>query len=85
MELRRFEALTNLSQSGVTKVIFDLAKPFEDHSAGAARKLAASMAEATNDGVVARKLSPAQVEAEAEYEARAVSEASATQQRYMKR
>src|SRR5512144_707317 len=29
MELRRFEALANLSQ-GNTKVIFDLAKPFED-------------------------------------------------------
>ena len=43
MELRRFEALANLSQTGATKVIFDLAKPFEDLSG---RKTAAAMAEA---------------------------------------
>ena len=40
MELRRFEALANLSQ-GNTKVIFDLAKPFDD-----LRKTSAAMAEA---------------------------------------
>ena len=40
MELRRFEALANLSQ-GNTKVIFDLAKPFDD-----VRKTSAAMAEA---------------------------------------
>jgi len=40
MELRRFEALANLSQ-GNTKVIFDLAKPYDD-----VRHTAAVMAEA---------------------------------------
>jgi len=30
MELRRFEALANLTQNGNTKVIFDLAKPYDD-------------------------------------------------------
>ena len=41
MELRRFEALANLSQAGNTKVIFDLAKPFDD-----VRHTAVAMAEA---------------------------------------
>ncbi|MCK6590360.1 MAG: hypothetical protein L6Q76_22580, partial [Polyangiaceae bacterium] len=41
MELRRFEALANLSQGGNTKVIFDLAKPYDD-----VRHTAATMAEA---------------------------------------
>jgi regulator of protease activity HflC (stomatin/prohibitin superfamily) len=41
MELRRFEALANLSQHGNTKVIFDLAKPYDD-----VRHTAAAMAEA---------------------------------------
>jgi len=41
MELRRFEALANLSQTGNTKVIFDLAKPFDD-----VRHTALAMAEA---------------------------------------
>jgi hypothetical protein len=41
MELRRFEALANLSQGGNTKVIFDLAKPYDDM-----RHVAATMAEA---------------------------------------
>lgn len=30
IELRRFELLSNLTQSGTTKVVFDLAKPFDD-------------------------------------------------------
>ena len=42
MELRRFEALANLSASGNTKVIFDLAKPFDD-----VRHQALAMAEAS--------------------------------------
>src|SRR5689334_1904039 len=42
MELRRFEALANLTQHGNTKVIFDLAKPYDD-----VRRTAAAMAEAT--------------------------------------
>jgi regulator of protease activity HflC (stomatin/prohibitin superfamily) len=41
MELRRFEALANLTQAGNTKVIFDLAKPFDD-----VRSAAVAMAEA---------------------------------------
>jgi regulator of protease activity HflC (stomatin/prohibitin superfamily) len=41
MELRRFEALANLSQGGNTKVIFDLAKPYDD-----VRHTAAAIAEA---------------------------------------
>lgn len=41
MELRRFEALANLTQAGNTKVIFDLAKPYDD-----VRHTAAAMAEA---------------------------------------
>jgi regulator of protease activity HflC (stomatin/prohibitin superfamily) len=43
MELRRFEALANLSQAGNTKVIFDLAKPYDD-----LRHTAATMAEAAS-------------------------------------
>lgn len=46
MELRRFEALSNLAQSGATKVVFDLAKPYDDAHQGA-RKIAAAVAEAT--------------------------------------
>lgn len=42
MELRRFEALANLSQ-GNTKVIFDLAKPYDD-----VRHTALAMAEASS-------------------------------------
>jgi len=41
MELRRFEALANLTQGGNTKVIFDLAKPYDD-----VRHQAVAMAEA---------------------------------------
>jgi len=44
MELRRFEALANLSQAGNTKVIFDLAKPFDD-----VRHTALAMAEASSN------------------------------------
>jgi regulator of protease activity HflC (stomatin/prohibitin superfamily) len=36
MELRRLEALQNLSSQGTSKVIFDLAKPYGDVHAGAA-------------------------------------------------
>src|SRR5687767_4123819 len=45
MELRRFEALANLSQGGNTKVIFDLAKPYDD-----VRKTATAVAEAAVTG-----------------------------------
>jgi regulator of protease activity HflC (stomatin/prohibitin superfamily) len=41
MELRRLEALQNLSSSGTSKVIFDLAKPYTDLYQGAAGMAAA--------------------------------------------
>ncbi len=44
MELRRFEALANLTQGGNTKVIFDLAKPYD-----AVRHTALAMAEASSN------------------------------------
>jgi regulator of protease activity HflC (stomatin/prohibitin superfamily) len=44
MELRRFEALANLSQAGNTKVIFDLAKPYD-----AVRHTSLAMAEAASN------------------------------------
>jgi regulator of protease activity HflC (stomatin/prohibitin superfamily) len=79
MELRRFEALANLSQ-GNTKVIFDLAKPYDD-----VRHTAAAMAEAAvaepakvrvdNPGAVQALRSASQYEAEAEAEAEAVAQA----------
>jgi regulator of protease activity HflC (stomatin/prohibitin superfamily) len=78
MELRRFEALANLSQ-GNTKVIFDLAKPFDD-----VRHTAIAMAEAAvtepakvrldNPGSQALRTA-SQYEAEAEAEAEAVVQA----------
>lgn len=78
MELRRFEALANLSQ-GNTKVIFDLAKPYDD-----VRHTAAAMAEAAttepakvrvdNPGAQALR-SASQYEAEAEAEAEAAAQA----------
>lgn len=54
MELRRFEALTNLSATGVTKVIFDLAKPYDE--VASMRKTALSSAEAVADDGGAKRL-----------------------------
>jgi len=81
MELRRFEALANLSQ-GNTKVIFDLAKPYDD-----VRHTAIAMAEAAvtepakvrveNKGAQALR-SDSQYEADAEAEAEAVMQAHRT-------
>lgn len=85
MELRRFEALANLSQGGNTKVIFDLAKPFDD-----VRHQAAAMAEAAanepakvrvkkGEGALrtdAQRELDAQREAEAELEAQAALDAA---------
>jgi regulator of protease activity HflC (stomatin/prohibitin superfamily) len=78
MELRRFEALSNLAQSGATKVVFDLAKPFDDATHDA-RKLAAAVAEASAyDPTIKPSLKTKQTrEAQAEYEARAEAEADA--------
>jgi regulator of protease activity HflC (stomatin/prohibitin superfamily) len=84
MELRRFEALANLTQAGNTKVIFDLAKPYDD-----VRHAAAAMAEAVSDtsaaepskvrvkggGVPQQRLEPK--DSAQQREAEAVSEAQA--------
>ena len=87
MELRRFEALANLSQ-GNTKVIFDLAKPYDD-----VRHTAAAMAEAAtaaepgkvrvdNPGPVQALRTAAQYEAEAVAEAEAAIQAQQAQRAY---
>jgi len=52
MELRRFEALANLTQAGNTKVIFDLAKPYDD-----VRHQAVAMAEASSTSAIAADVS----------------------------
>lgn len=77
MELRRFEALANLAQ-GTTKVIFDLAKPYDE-----VRHTAAAMTEAAvtepaklrvdNQGDQALKTA-------SQYEAEAIAEAEAVVQ-----
>ena len=46
MELRRLEALQNLTHVGTNKVIFDLAKPYTDLNQSAA--MSAAMAEVGN-------------------------------------
>ncbi len=78
MELRRFEALANLSQ-GNTKVIFDLAKPYDD-----VRHTAAAMAEAavTEPAKVrVEKQQGAQaLRSDSQYEAEAIAEAEAVAQ-----
>ncbi|AKT37163.1 SPFH domain-containing protein [Chondromyces crocatus] len=80
MELRRFEALANLSQ-GNTKVIFDLAKPYDD-----VRRTAAAIAEASNSEDLSQRRRlphPGQQEhhvpmdAQAQREAEAIAEAQA--------
>jgi regulator of protease activity HflC (stomatin/prohibitin superfamily) len=75
MELRRFEALANLTQGGNTKVIFDLAKPYDD-----VRHTAAAMAEAAV-GQPARVRLPAQgqdaLRNESQRETEAIAEAEA--------
>ncbi len=81
MELRRFETLANLAQSGATKVIFDLAKPFDDVH-GQARKIAAATAEAATGQLAQAPRSPplqTMQAAQAEYEAQAIAEAEAAQ------
>lgn len=77
MELRRFEALANLSQ-GNTKVIFDLAKPYDD-----VRHTAAAMAEAaTTEPARVRVDQGAQgaLRTAAQYETEAIAEAEAAMQ-----
>jgi regulator of protease activity HflC (stomatin/prohibitin superfamily) len=48
MELRRLEALQNLSAQGTTKVIFDLAKPYADVHAAAGVAAAVASGESRN-------------------------------------
>lgn len=79
MELRRFEALTNLSQ-GTTKVIFDLAKPYEDVSSMAnVHKTAVAAAEAAMPQSASSKEAAAPAEKrqlQAEFEAEAEADAA---------
>ena len=81
MELRRFEALANLSQ-GNTKVIFDLAKPYDD-----VRHTSIAMAEAAVAGTAADQ--PARLRVDhsqgslrtaQQHEAEAIAEAEAAMQ-----
>jgi regulator of protease activity HflC (stomatin/prohibitin superfamily) len=82
MELRRLEALQNISGQGTSKVIFDLAKPYGDVQQAAAAM--ASAMETSGSGVqprVARPLLPrgpadAAVEAQAQAEAEEDEEAA---------
>ena len=60
MELRRFEALTTLSQAGNTKVVFDLAKPYDDLTRTAIQFAEAASAERTAKG---KRIEAAQVAA----------------------
>jgi regulator of protease activity HflC (stomatin/prohibitin superfamily) len=88
MELRRFEALANLSQGGNTKVIFDLAKPFDD-----LRHTALAMAEAASNEAAKVRVSRSegalktegQRDLEAEREADAVAETAAQATRAARR
>ena len=79
MELRRFEALANLTQTGNTKVIFDLAKPYDD-----LRHTAVAMAEAAAEQPARLRLegerdqalrTASQRESEAIVEAEAIAQA----------
>lgn len=81
MELRRFETLANLAQSGATKVVFDLAKPYDDLH-GMARKTAMAAAETIGDAGIARERVGMEAvgsaaSSVAEYEAQAAVEAQA--------
>jgi len=63
MELRRLEALQNLTSSGTSKVIFDLAKPYADVHGAAG--VAAAMASGEERNVRVAKEEDAAAEAEA--------------------
>jgi hypothetical protein len=65
MELRRLEALQNLSSQGTSKVIFDLAKPYGDVHGAAG--VAAAMADESSESKkmrVAKAGEPAEAPAE---------------------
>jgi regulator of protease activity HflC (stomatin/prohibitin superfamily) len=70
MELRRLEALQNLTSHGTSKVIFDLAKPYADIHGAAG--IAAAMAGGEQRNVRVAKPGQAEAEAEAEDDALAV-------------
>lgn len=76
MELRRFEALANLSQ-GNTKVIFDLAKPYDDVRHTAAAMAEAATAETQHVRVQPQHAPQLPVGTQAQREAEAVAEAQA--------
>ena len=65
MELRRLEALQNLSAQGTSKVIFDLAKPYSDVHQGAAGIAAALAGSEPSKLRVARPGEPAEDRREA--------------------
>ncbi len=77
MELRRFEALANLAQ-GTTKVIFDLAKPYDE-----VRHTAIAMAESAVTEPAKLRVEGQQTQAlrsASQYEAEAIAEAEAVVQ-----
>jgi regulator of protease activity HflC (stomatin/prohibitin superfamily) len=78
MELRRFEALANLSQAGNTKVIFDLAKPYDDVRHAAATMAEAAMTTAAEQASV-RVKDPGEgaLRTESQRESEAIAEAEA--------
>jgi regulator of protease activity HflC (stomatin/prohibitin superfamily) len=60
LELRRFEALSTLTQSGTSKVIFDLAKPFDETH----RKAAAMASAVAEDRRVEMRVEPSEEDVE---------------------
>jgi regulator of protease activity HflC (stomatin/prohibitin superfamily) len=81
MELRRFEALANLTQHGNTKVIFDLAKPYDDvrHTAIAMAEASSAAQEPSRMRVPGPGDGALRTEQQREVEADAVAEAEADQ------
>jgi methylmalonyl-CoA mutase cobalamin-binding subunit len=74
MELRRLEALQNISGQGNSKVIFDLAKPsYDDRSAAVAAALASDGGARVRVPSAASRQQEA-VDAQAEAEAQALSQ-----------
>jgi regulator of protease activity HflC (stomatin/prohibitin superfamily) len=75
MELRRFEALTTISQTGNTKVIFDLAKPYDEMTHTAVKFAEAAATERTGTG--------ARIESERDGRAKAEAAQQAAEQLMM--
>jgi regulator of protease activity HflC (stomatin/prohibitin superfamily) len=70
MELRRLEALQNLSSSGTSKVIFDLAKPYADIHGAAGIAAAMAGGEQRNVRVAKPGLLPGGIQATPAHDAR---------------